>query len=568
MADSACSSQGEKAPPSAPAPHGPPGKTQTPPVITITSAEVAALLERVREQIAPDDYQIIAGLAQTVECLDELLAKKDVSLAKLRQLIFGETSERLNKIFPKKDGTAQDSSAGSGTEQKPAAPPDATPNGEKAKGHGRNGADDYPGAERIKVPHPGLKTGCACPNCQKGRVYRVGEDGRILRIIGRPLLLARLYEPERWRCNLCGEVFTAPLPPEAGDKKYDETAGSIIALAKYGTGIPFYRLEGLQASLQVPLPAATQWEIVAEVARQVKPVWEALLNIAAQGSVLHNDDTTMRVLSLMKENDGPEAPERKGVFTSGIVALVENRKLGFFFTGRKHAGERLEDLLKRRAANAGAPIQMCDGLDRNLPEEFKIILGNCLVHGRRKFVEQAAKFPDECQYVLERLAEVYRIDAQARARGLNPAERLALHQAQSEPVMEKLHLWMTRQLAEKKVEPNSGLGDAINYMLKRWNPLTLFLRQAGAPLDNNICEQALKMAILHRKNALFYKTETGALVGDILMGIIHTCRLNEINPFDYLTALQKHAAQVRAEPSQWLPWNYQDQLPPQPGDTG
>ena len=113
---------------------------------------------------------------------------------------------------------------------------------------------------------------------------------------------------------------------------------------------------------------------------------------------------------------------------------------------------------------------------------------------------------------------------------------------------------------QKKVEPNSGLGEAIAYMINHWEPLTLFLRQAGAPVDNNICERALKMAILHRKNSLGYKTENGARVGDLFMSIIHTCRLNEVNPFNYLTALQQNAGAVKANPGRWLPWNFNQTL--------
>ena len=122
--------------------------------------------------------------------------------------------------------------------------------------------------------------------------------------------------------------------------------------------------------------------------------------------------------------------------------------------------------------------------------------------------------------------------------------------------MDALHAWMTEQMDQKKVEPNSGLGEAIEYMLNHWESLTLFLRVAGAPLSNNICEQAHKMAILHRKNSLSYKTQNGARVGDLFMSLIHTCWLNGANPFDYLSALQRHASAVRANPSQWLPWNY------------
>ena len=131
-----------------------------------------------------------------------------------------------------------------------------------------------------------------------------------------------------------------------------------------------------------------------------------------------------------------------------------------------------------------------------------------------------------------------------------------------------LQEWMELQLAKKKVEPNSGLGQAMAYMRKHWTALTLFLRQAGAPLDNNVCERALKQAILHRKNAYFYKTEHGAQVGDILMSLIHTCRLNGVNPFDYLTALQKYTERVKEEPKKWLPWNYHEQLQPVPASSG
>ena len=119
---------------------------------------------------------------------------------------------------------------------------------------------------------------------------------------------------------------------------------------------------------------------------------------------------------------------------------------------------------------------------------------------------------------------------------------------------------LTRQLAEKLTEPNSAPGGAITYMLKHWDQLTLFLRQAGAPLDNNVCERALKKAILHRKNALFYKTRNGARVGDLFMSLIYTCQLNKANPFDYLTQLQRHADRLGVSPQLWMPWNYRAAL--------
>ena len=118
------------------------------------------------------------------------------------------------------------------------------------------------------------------------------------------------------------------------------------------------------------------------------------------------------------------------------------------------------------------------------------------------------------------------------------------------------------------MEPNSGLGEAITYMLKRWDKFTLFLRQAGAPLDNNLCERALKKVILHRKNAMFYKTENGAHVADVYMSLIYTCELCGANPFDYLTELQRHAPEVAANPACWMPWNYRETLAVVPATTG
>ena len=187
-------------------------------------------------------------------------------------------------------------------------------------------------------------------------------------------------------------------------------------------------------------------------------------------------------------------------------------------------------------------------------------------HGRRQFVDIAQNFPAECRHVLESLAEVYKHDAQAKDAGLSPEARLRFHQEHSQPVMDQLHQWMNDQLEQKRVEPNSGLGQALGYMRNHWGPLTLFLRQAGAPLDNNICERALKMAILHRKNSLGYKTPNGARLGDLYMSLIHTCRLCAGNPLDYLNAVVRHAKEAREHPTRWFPWNYKQARPTD--DTG
>jgi hypothetical protein len=203
---------------------------------------------------------------------------------------------------------------------------------------------------------------------------------------------------------------------------------------------------------------------------------------------------------------------------------------------------------------------MCDALSRNLPKELEVIVANCLAHARRKFIDQVQNFPEPCRYVLETLREVYQNDALAKQNRMSPDERLAWHQAQSAPLVAQFENWMNEQITERKVEPNSGFGKALSYMKHHFHKLTLFLRVPGAPLDNNLCERALKRAILHRKNALFYKTQNGARVGDLFMSLIHTCQLAGISPFDYLTELKIHAAELSHNPDQWMPWNYRDTL--------
>jgi len=175
-------------------------------------------------------------------------------------------------------------------------------------------------------------------------------------------------------------------------------------------------------------------------------------------------------------------------------------------------------------------------------------------------VDVAEDFPAECRFVLEALRDVYKNDAAARKQEMSPEQRLSFHQTESGPLMAGLEKWMRQQFDEHRVEPNSGLGEAIGYMQKHWSKLTLFLCEPGAPLDNNICERALKKAILHRKNALFYRTLNGAHVGDVFMSLIHTAELNDAEPFSYLVALLRHGDELGKAPADWMPWNYRQTL--------
>ena len=497
------------------------------------------LLEEVRRALPASLADKIARILELATWLLALLELKNLSIAKLRELCFGATTESARNVCGKDPKSRKKT---------------------KAKGHGRNPHRHYTGARRVRIFHPTLRPGQQCPGCKRGKLRPRKQPAIAIAVRAQPPVGAVIHEMEQLRCDTCGKLFTAPTPPEAGVEKYDASVGVMVGLMRYGSGMPFYRLERLQKSLGVPLPASVQWEQVHRVSEGLEPVFEHLVSEAAQAPVLFSDDTGMRVRSLRKEIQGETDPKRTGIFTSGIVGKLEDYCVSLFFTGRNHAGENLSKVLDRRQAERSIPLHMCDGLAQNDPKGHPTVEAQCNVHARRNFVELKSSFPEECRKVVESFSAVYRVEAQVRAAGLTPEERLREHQARSGPVMEELRAWLTGLIEGRKVEPNSELGGAIKYLQKRWTQLTQFLRIPGAPLDNNEAERVLKRCILHRKNSLHYKTDRGARVGDLFMSLVETCRANGVNPFDYMMAVVRNAAVVKADPGRWMPWNFQSAL--------
>lgn len=287
------------------------------------------------------------------------------------------------------------------------------------------------------------------------------------------------------------------------------------------------------------------------------------MGAAADADLFHNDDTHMTILEfagkrrarLLADGKLPD-PERTGLFTTGIVSQAKVGPIALFLTGRKHAGENLADLLDHRDRRLDPPTLMSDALDRNVPKGHEVVQSNCLQHARKHVVEEQENFPELCGHVLAELGKVFQNEKRCKKEGLTGEARLRFHQETRGPVLGALRSWMTKKLDDKHVEPNSGLGQALRYMLKRWDKMTAFLRVRDAPLENNIFERALEKAIIHRNNSLAYRTQRGAYVGDVYMALIYTAELHGVNPFEYLTALLEHEKDVAKQPEQWLPWNY------------
>ena len=333
--------------------------------------ELQARLERARQApLTAEDYLQLKAALETLAYLTHLLEDRHTTIERLRQMLFGARSEKTRQVLPTQPRAGQQSNR-----------PEPAAGQKKPPGHGRHGARAYSGATQIKVDHPSLKSGDSCPECLKGKVYGQKIPAFLVRVRGQAPIQATVYELEKLRCNLCGEVFTAEAPQGVEPEKYDATAASMIALLKYGSGLPFHRLERLQQNLGIPLPASTQWDLVQAMASLIEPAHQELIRQAAQGEVLYNDDTSMKILELIPPEPSEEnASDRSGTFTSGIVSTRQGQRIALFFTGRQHAGENLADLLAHRAKASGPLIQMCDALSRNLPSELDWIVAHCLVH--------------------------------------------------------------------------------------------------------------------------------------------------------------------------------------------
>jgi transposase len=533
--------------------------------VTLSREEGEALITRLeRDALTAEDRRVLVKVLTFYFWLLFALREAKLSLKRLKALVFGEKPRPPKP--PSSGGTASGGSGG-GSELQHSASPEglipAPPLEQKPPppGHGRQGAAVYRAVPTVECRHEELVVGERCPACGRGRLYRL-PPGIEMRLDGHALLSAVRYEREKLRCSACGQVFTAALPAEAGAEKYSARARAVLALGRYYLGVPLYRLEGYQAMVGVPVPDATQWDLIEAVGDCAYPVFKYLERLAAQGEVIYQDDTAVRVLTLIAENRQPKASERTGMHTTGLIAEVGGRRICLYYAGRQHAGENLAALLRKRDPQRAKPVVMSDALASNAAEEQTLIRCHCLAHGQRKFRDLDEDFPGESAVVTQVLRQVFEHEEEARDRQLSADERLAYHQAYSGSLLDGLKAWLEQQGTERTVEPNSSLGQAITYLLKHWGSLTRFLTVPGAPLDNNVAERALKLAIRQRKNSLFYATEHSAYIASLLTSVIATCVQAGVNALDYLVAVQEHRQEVFAHPGAWLPWTYSTAVVP------
>lgn len=552
-----------------------------PEVVEKTAEEINTIIEIVKQLDIPEGTkQFIIRCIELSVSFPRLLQNKNISLSRLRKLLFGRGYRGLfakNKAKQSSDQKSAQSSVGDDKVTEPAdmsaapcpideeaectlAENESTSSDEQEppprRGHGRLPHTVYKNAITIDLPLSDYQVGDECPTLCGGKLGAWGP-GVLTRIKGSNFAEVYLYQIEKLRCNLCGYLLSADIPSDIGEEKYDPTFKSMLALLKYYVAIPFYRLENFQRLTGFPLPDSTQWHLIESLAPYCYPVFNELKRLAANADNIDIDDTKVRILEVINAiKAGTLDSDRTGMYTTGMLAKHGEHLIVLFINGQQHAGENLSALLKNRSPEKPDIIQMCDASSANLPEGLQTILSHCLGHAFRRYDDIVDFFPKECVTIMKLLGKIFKYDEETV--GMTPAERLVHHQTFSQPVADTLKAYMENQLEQRLVEPNSELGKAMKYMLKRWDSMTRFLSVAGAKIHNNDIERALKVAIRNRKSAMFYRTVYSAGIGGMITSLIYTCELAKENAFDYLTALQLHETAILQSPEQWLPWNYRE----------
>lgn len=343
--------------------------------------------------------------------------------------------------------------------------------------------------------------------------------------------------------------------------KWDRTARSAIALQRT-SGMPFYRLAGLQGLHGIPVAASTLWKQCEELWDDcARAVHDHLMGLAKKCKTFVLDDTGVKILEVMAKNKRLPIKEQRSCHTTGICTETkEGNKIILYITGNKYCGENFAPLVMDREDKHHYIKLITDASSQNIPrvkdlKELKqVIIANCLSHGRQKFNDLKENYPRECGYFLEEIKSIYQVEEECC--NFCPRKRLRWHKKYSSTHIANIYARIRYLYKERLVEPNSDLGKAMNYWVNHKEKLTRFLRVKGIELDTNKVERALKSIILQRKNSLFFKTKNSAQVLSGIRGIVETCKENGINAFGYFNWAQDNCRHIQKNAEGYMPWDY------------
>jgi len=564
--------------------------------LEVTLDRLRQVLDRAkRGQIEPGDYALIVALLSNevtrAEESDERRRKRVMAKIAAAAAVAEDTNG--HRTCP--DGGASTSSSGAGTSatsnssssdanaRSGDAPETSTQgNGKtdggnsKAKGHGRNGANAYRQAQHFShLLAPGV-IGAQCEACRLANMSRYREKITI-RIVGQPLFSAEGHHYEQGRCRNCGHIVRAEGPDDVNEGlgtdyiRYDWSACAMLMVMHYFGGAPFKRMESLHEGWGVPMPDANQWEVVSAGDDLLLPLYRALEQHAIQKATnFRIDDTGAMVIALKKQIAAEIAAlqslgestkgVRTGINATGLYWETPNGPVILFYTGRHHAGEIVDQLLRHRLISSPKLVKCTDGASKNFDHEHadKLVESTCNAHALLKFRDIKDKHPIEYAEAGRVYKQVFDNDDEARTLGLTPVDRMLYHRVHSKPLMQQLKKMCEEKITSKLIEPSSRLWEPLTFVINQWDRLTRFCETPGVPLDTNLVEQALIMPVRYLAGSFNYHTEDGAVVGDHAMSLIATARANDVEPVAYLTECLRCHEDLAKRPEHYLPWVYRE----------
>jgi hypothetical protein len=347
----------------------------------------------------------------------------------------------------------------------------------------------------------------------------------------------------------------------------------MLIVMHYFGGAPFKRLESLHQGWGVPMPDANQWEVVNAADDLLLPLYKALEQHAIQKATnFRIDDTGSMVIALQKQIEDEIAAlqrlgestkdVRTGINATGLYWETPNGPIILFYTGRHHAGEIVDQVLRHRLLASPKLVKCTDGASKNFDHKYadKLVESTCNAHALLKFRDLKDKYPAEYAQAASVYQQVFDNDDKAKALGLTPVDRMLHHRQHSKPLMQELKKKCLEKLESRRVEPNSPLWEPLTFVVNQWDRLTRFCEVPGVPLDTNLVEQALIIPVRYLAGSFNYQTEDGALVGDHLMSLIATARAQDVDPATYLTECLRSHEDLATRPDHYLPWVYRERL--------
>ena len=578
------------------------------PRIDVTLQDLRELRARIdRKQLDPGDWAVVGSLVES------RIARTEAQLARLRAKL---DQHRTGKAASPSENAAHDSSSAkdaassaSGESSKTAGDDGDQPSGEVTaepascgaetdddetdadetgpveppKGHGRNGAAAFTSAQEVLHALGLGLLGALCAACGIGRMspYR---DKVIIRVVGQSIFGAERHRFEQARCRLCGAILRADgmdllVRDGIGTSyvTYHWSACAMLIVMHYFAGAPFKRLEALHQRWRIPMPDANQWQLVDRCDDLLAPLYKAIERHGIHYAItLRIDDTGSMIIELRRQIQDELAAlqllgestrnVRTGINATGVYLETDQARVVLFFTGRHHAGEIIDQLLHHRRSVANATknklVKVTDAASKNFDHAQGDLLEEavCNAHAFLKFRAIKDAFPVEYALAGEVYKTVFDNDDEAKARGLDPLERMDFHRSRSLPQMQRLHQMCQHKLDAKLVEPHSPLWEPLSFIINQWERLTRFCDVPGVPLDTNVVEQTLIIPVRYLAGSFAYKTQNGADVGDRHMSLVATANANGVEPVAYLTHCLTNHRDLAERPEHYLPWAYKQRL--------